>query len=96
MLDIKSVDDALLVEVRVQPKASSNRIAGLHGGALKLAVTAAPEGGKANKAVIELLAKRLDIKKRNLEIVSGHTSRTKTLKITNCDRQKIQALGNSS
>ncbi len=92
MLNIRGVGEGLLIEVRVQPKASSNRIVGLFEHALKVGVTAAPEGGKANKALVELLADRLGIKKRNIEIISGHTSRTKTVKITGCDREKIQAL----
>ena len=92
MLKLRTAKDGILIELRVQPKASSNRIAGLYGEALKVAVTAPAESGRANKALIKLLADRLDIKKDNIEIVSGHTSRTKTLKITGCKPHKIQAL----
>ena len=75
--------------MRVQPKASCNRIAGLHGEALKLSVTAAPEDGKANKAVIALLARALGVKKHDVSIISGQTSRTKSVKITNSSKNEL-------
>lgn len=71
--------------VKVLPKAKSERIlkeTGADGAVLyKIYVTAAPEYGKANKAVIKLLAKALGIAKSNLTITHGHTSREKTIKI---------------
>ena len=72
--------------IKVAPKSSSDRIQGWAVDeegerVLKIAVTAAPEDGKANKAVIALLAKRLKLPKSALEIASGHTSRRKTLLI---------------
>ena len=51
------------------------------GGALKLRVTAPPEAGKANAAVLKLLAKAWGLPKGDLEIVSGAAERTKTLLI---------------
>jgi uncharacterized protein len=89
MLNIRELDDGFTVEVRVQPKASGNRIAGLHGEALKLCVTAPPEDGKANKAVVALLARALGVKKHDVSIVSGQASRTKSVKITNCDKNEL-------
>ena len=72
--------------IKVTPKASADRIQGWaedENGQpiLKIAVTAVPEDGKANKAVIALLAKRLKLPKSALEIVSGATDRRKTLLI---------------
>ena len=78
------------LSVKVTPKASSDRIQGWaedEDGAqglsrvLKIAVTAVPEDGKANKAVIALLAKRLKLPKSAIEITSGATDRRKTLLI---------------
>ena len=72
----------LTLSLRVIPKASKNEIIGLlDDGSLKLKVTAAPEKGKANAAVCELLAEAFDVPKRNVSIVSGDTSRTKTVAI---------------
>lgn len=94
MLKIRQLDDGLIIEVRVQPKASSNRIAGLHGEALKLCVTAPPEDGKANKAVAALLARALGVKKQAVSIVSGQTSRTKSVKITGYSKNELLKLIN--
>jgi len=74
------------LQVKVTPKASADRIQGWaedENGerVLKIAVTAVPEDGKANKAVIALLAKRLKLPKSAIEIASGHTARRKTLLI---------------
>ena len=72
--------------VKVTPKASADRIQGWaedEAGQrlLKISVTAVPEDGKANKAVIALLAKRLKLPKSAIEIASGATDRRKTLLI---------------
>jgi len=57
--------------VKAVPGASRDRIVGLYGDALKVAVTAAPEGGKANAALAELLAKTLGVSTRAVQVVSG-------------------------
>jgi uncharacterized protein (TIGR00251 family) len=72
--------------VKVTPKASADRIQGWAEDeegerVLKIAVTAVPEDGKANKAVIALLAKRLKLPKSAIAIAQGETSRRKTLLI---------------
>ena len=77
----------LRVAVRLTPKASADRIDGLapeaDGGAvLKVAVTAVPEDGKANAALIKLLAKQWRLPKSSIEIVQGATDRRKVLLIT--------------
>ncbi len=74
------------LDIKVTPKASADRVQGwapdAEGGrVLKIAVTAPPEDGKANKAVIALLAKRLKLPKSAITIASGETSRRKTLLI---------------
>lgn len=69
--------------VRVTPKASANKIKlekGADGASLiRVYVTCVPEDGKANKAVIELLAKMLGIPKTALSVIRGETSREKTI-----------------
>jgi uncharacterized protein (TIGR00251 family) len=80
----------MLLAVRVTPKASRDEITGLHAatdGAMSLAVkvTAPPDKGKANKAVIEVLAKASRLPKTAFTIVSGETDRNKTVLVTgNC------------
>lgn len=67
------------LDVFVQPRAARSGIAGVHGRALKLKVRAPAQDDKANRAVLELLAEILGVPVRNLEIVSGHKSRSKRI-----------------
>ena len=71
--------EGLLIDVRVQPKSSQNAIVGVHGNALKIKLNAPPVEGKANKALIQLLAKWLHCPKSAVEIVAGQTGRNKRL-----------------
>jgi uncharacterized protein (TIGR00251 family) len=73
--------DGLVLPIRVQPGAKKNSIHGVHDGALKVSVQAAPEDGKANDAIMELLKKTLGIKRNQIEILSGQTSRNKKILI---------------
>lgn len=69
--------DGIVLSIRVQPGARKNSIHGVHDGALKVSVQAAPEDGKANDAIMELLKKSLGIKKNQIQMLSGQTSRDK-------------------
>jgi uncharacterized protein (TIGR00251 family) len=74
--------EAVVLTVKVVPKASNAEVVGLLAdGSLKVKVTAAPEKGRANAAVCELLAEVLGVPKRNVEIVRGETSHTKQVRI---------------
>ncbi len=74
-------DGAVLLSVHIQPRASANRLAGMHGDALKIGITAPPVDNRANKAVIALLARMLHLPKTRLTIKSGHQSRAKVIRI---------------
>ena len=71
------------VHVKLAPKAAAERIGPIHasgdGAVLKVAVTAAPERGRANAAMIALLAKAWGVPKSSLSVIKGETDRTKTL-----------------
>jgi len=74
------------VRLKVTPKAKRNQFGGLldepdGGKALKVGVTAAPEGGKANEAVITLLAREWGVAKSAISVVSGATDRRKLVEI---------------
>jgi uncharacterized protein (TIGR00251 family) len=84
--------DAVRFSVRLQPRASKNEIAGLSGAALKVRVTAPPVDGLANEALIELLSRALHTSRRNVCIVSGHTSRTKLIEISEANLESVQRL----
>ncbi len=80
---IRTGDGFVTVEVKVQPKARRQGTLGLGtDGRLRIAVNAAPEDGKANKAVIGVLAKSLGVPARAIEVIAGATAREKTLRIT--------------
>lgn len=63
-----------MLPVKAQPGARRNGIVGEHAGSLKVAVTQAPEKGKANEAIIEVLADQLELKRNQFQLVSGVTS----------------------
>ena len=94
MLDIVTTNSGVILSIRTQPSSSKNRIIGEYGGRLKLAVTAAPEKGKANKAVIELLADTLHINESSIQIISGESSRDKRLMIEGLTPEDIKSLLN--
>jgi hypothetical protein len=77
MISLEAHPDGTILPVRAQPGARRNEIRGEQAGALKVSVTQAPEKGKANKALIEVLAKALGLKKSQLELLSGETSSQK-------------------
>lgn len=80
MLDTTS-DGAVVLDVHVQPGGSRDEVVGRHGDALKVKVSAPPEGGKANAAVCRLLAEAFDVAKSSVEVVSGTTSRRKRVRL---------------
>jgi uncharacterized protein (TIGR00251 family) len=79
MLPIRNHREGIIFKIFVQPRSSKNMIVGLHGDALKLKLTAAPVDNAANKMCIKFLAKHLGVSNAQIEIISGHTSRTKQL-----------------
>jgi hypothetical protein len=74
---------SIILHVFVQPKASEDLIVGFHGEVLKVKVTAPPAGGKANQRLKKILAEALNIRQSNIEIIRGHASRRKMLRIRN-------------
>jgi len=73
--------EAALLHVRVQPRARANAVKGWHGAALRVSVTAAPEDGKANRAVIDLLAETFDVAPSSINLVRGAASRDKWFRL---------------
>ena len=71
----------MILHIRVIPRASKSAIAGTRGDALLVRISAPPVEGAANEALIDLLARTLGQPRRNVTIVSGHTSRDKRVSI---------------
>ena len=84
------LQDSLTIKVRVQPKASRDRVDGYQEGTLRIRVTAPPQDGKANEAVVSLLAKTLGIAKRRVRIVRGHGSREKLVTVDDLSAREFE------
>jgi uncharacterized protein (TIGR00251 family) len=78
------------LRLRVSPGARRSELVGRHGDGWKVRVTAPPEDGRANNAVLDLLARRLDVPRRALSIVSGHTAREKVVRMQGIDREESE------
>ena len=89
MIPIEETADGLVLTLRVSPGASREGIVGERGEALKVAVSATAEKGKANKRLIRVLAEELDVPTRSIEIVSGQTSRDKRVLVRGIDRMSL-------
>ena len=73
--------DGVLLSVKLQPRASANEIGEALGNELRIKVTAPPVDAAANEALVKLLAQHLDCPRNRIELVRGHTSRHKTIKL---------------
>jgi uncharacterized protein (TIGR00251 family) len=77
--------------VRVQPRAKRNAVTKTADGSLKVHVTAPPEDGRANEAVVETIAEWLGVKRRQVEIIRGATNRNKVVAVTGVSPTQIKA-----
>jgi uncharacterized protein (TIGR00251 family) len=93
-------DGTVLLRLHVQPGAGRSAVVGRHGDALKVRVAAPPEGGRANDAVLGLLAETLGVKPAELELVGGASSRSKRVRIKGVEPEDVKkrlenAVGNA-
>jgi uncharacterized protein YggU (UPF0235/DUF167 family) len=79
------------VRLRVVPGTTHAGVVGRQGDAWKVRVTAAPEGGKANHAVLALLAAALDVPRRDLSLTAGRASRNKIVVLTGVTDEEVEA-----
>jgi uncharacterized protein (TIGR00251 family) len=89
-LKITEVEGGVTFAVQVVPRASRNEIVGMHGDALKVRLIAPPVEGKANEALIAFLAQWLGIRKSQVEIVAGATSRQKIVHVIGLSPQDVE------
>jgi uncharacterized protein (TIGR00251 family) len=83
---------ALVFSVRVVPRASKSAFAGEHDGALKVRVAAPPVDGAANEELIRFLARELGVPARDVEIKSGHASKSKVVRVRGATAQQLLRL----
>ncbi len=89
-------DDVITISVRLVPRASRAQVIGTHGDDLRISVTAPPEDGKANKALVSLLAKTLGVARSRVELASGHASRSKVVAIAGLDAAEVRRIMDQS
>lgn len=87
----RDVADGCTLSVRVHPGAKTDAVTGLYAGAVKIALKAPPVDGKANEALIAFVAQRLQLPRARVSLVSGASSRSKTLRITGERAAEVQA-----
>jgi len=76
----------------VAPGAKRERVVGLHGDAIKVAVRQPPERGRANKEVCRLVAEALELAPRDIAVLRGATSKDKTLRVAGTDAETLRTL----
>ncbi len=83
--------DGILLSVRLQPRASAEEIGGPLGNELRIKVTAPPVDSAANEALVRFLAEALDCPRSQIQLIRGHTSRHKTLKLYGLNAEQVAA-----
>jgi uncharacterized protein (TIGR00251 family) len=73
--------DGVLLSIKLQPRASANEIGEPSGNELRIKVKAPPVDAAANEALVRLLAERLDCPRNQVQLIRGHTSRHKIVKL---------------
>jgi uncharacterized protein (TIGR00251 family) len=91
MIDLTAHARGTVLRVKAQPGAKKNAVLGERAGALRVAVTAAPERGKANEAVVEELAKVLKLPRARIGLLTGDTSRDKRFLIEDITPDELRA-----
>jgi uncharacterized protein (TIGR00251 family) len=81
-----------ILSLYCQPGAKSTEVQGEHDGRLKIRLSAPPVDGKANEALIQYLSKVLQVKRADIELLSGDASRSKRIKVLGIDHQRVQQL----
>jgi uncharacterized protein (TIGR00251 family) len=95
MVECTEAADAITFKVRVVPRASKSAIVGEHDGALKVRVAAPPVEGAANEELTRLLARAFGLPARGVEIVSGHASKTKLVRVAGASAEQLLRLASA-
>jgi uncharacterized protein len=90
LIELTEHAEGIILQVRAQPGARKTGVLGEQAGALKIAVTAPPEDGRANKALQEVLRESLKLKRSQVDLLSGQTSRNKRFVIRGITAADLQ------
>jgi hypothetical protein len=88
---VRDTPDGCTLAVRVHPAAKRNAIGGTHDGALKISLTSPPTDGRANDALVAFLAERLRLPRSRISLISGASSRSKTLRVAGKSAAEVLA-----
>ncbi|MHC4640740.1 MAG: DUF167 domain-containing protein [Planctomycetota bacterium] len=88
-LTVEQIDGGIVFAVKVVPGSSRTAVCGLLDGMVKIKVSAAPEKGKANKCLLDFLAKQLGVKKNAVSIISGKTSAVKGVRVMGISAEQL-------
>lgn len=91
-LNIRDADGGAVISIRAVPGSSRDKVVGVLGQSLKIAVSAAPEKGRANAAVANILAKTLNLEARRATLVSGLASRYKEYQLVGLTARQLRDL----
>ena len=89
MINVTSHAEGAILPVWARPGARSNRVLDEHDGALRVGVVAAPEGGRANDAIVEVLAETLNLKPSQISLIGGATARAKRFLIAGLSAEDL-------
>jgi uncharacterized protein len=89
-IKINSCENGIRFSAVIQPRSSKNEVAGVYNNSLKIRLTSPPVDGAANKACVKFLAKWLGVSPSRVRIISGLSSKNKTIEISDMDKSIFQ------
>ncbi|AGC44889.1 hypothetical protein MYSTI_03583 [Myxococcus stipitatus DSM 14675] len=89
---LKALPEGVELALLIQPRASRTRVVGEHDGLLKIQLAAPPVDGEANAALLEFLAKKLGVPRRQVTLLAGDTSRRKRVQVAGVDAARAEAV----
>jgi uncharacterized protein (TIGR00251 family) len=89
MIDLRHNPEGTILPVKAQSGARRSAICGAHNGMLKVNVTTAPEKGKANRTIVEMLCEELSLSRSQITLVAGQTARNKQFLIRDLDAAEL-------
>ncbi len=92
MIEVIEHAEGCILPVRAQPGAKKTSVVGEYNGALKIAVTSPPENGRANDAVVEALRDSLGLKRSQISLIIGQSSRDKKFLIRDMSKPELDSL----